>query len=62
MLLSSAASSLVLFTIGPKKRQNDLVSVNKVKTINPSLVDGFPYVEASMNWVMFGKAGWKASG
>ena len=27
----------VLFTIGPKKRQKDLVSVNKVESNNPSL-------------------------
>ena len=32
MLLPSAASSLLLFTIGPKKRQNDLVSVNKLES------------------------------
>ena len=32
MLLPSAASSLLLFTIGLKKRQNDLVSVNKLES------------------------------
>ena len=38
VLLPSAASSLLLFTIGPKKRQNDHVSVNKLESNNPTVV------------------------
>ena len=45
MLLPSAASSLVLFTIGLKKRQNDLVSVNKLESKNTTVRGSvFPHV------------------
>ena len=57
MLLPSAASSLVLFTIGPKKRQNDLVSVNKLESKKSCVGRVFCGV-VSCGWVVGGMVGY----